>query len=374
MGTYIGRSKNIQNTLAVMDAGRQAGVPTILWGPPGVGKTALIRALAAKYNLPIYILILSTMDPTDLQGLPAIKQVILPNGDEAVITENTLNHWAEELLRTGEGILFFDEISTAIPSMQAAALSLFQGRMIGRHTLSDNIWMIAAANEASDAADGWTLAAPMANRFIHINFEPDNNDFLEGMTVAWGKEVIPPREQLERSKIVAFLKAYPTLINSMPKNAEEAGKAWPSYRSWDNLVNMLQYIEEESPRAIAVRGAVGEKAAQQFSTFERSLNLPKYEDVLADPEKLDWSKRSSSEVYVILSMVLGRMSSENINESSNVFAVAARVGGKADVCTALAFPLMDKVRSVSDSKEDAAKIIGSVLREYAPYLKEAKLR
>lgn len=373
MGNFIGRSKNITETIEILEACHKSTRVPILWGPPGIGKTALVRALAEKHNLPLHILIPSTMDPTDIEGLPALKQTTLPDGSEATTTENTLTHWAEALIRQGEGILFFDEASTAVPAVQAALLSVLQGRKVGRHTLPDNIWMIAAANDADVAADGWELSAPMANRFVHINFEPDNDDFFEGMSVAWNNKVTD-REFDERAKVVSFLKAYPTLINKMPSTAKEAGKAWPSYRSWDGLASTLSFVDSVAGRRKVILGSVGESAAKQFIDWERTLKLPAYENVLADPAKLDWVKLSSSEVYVILSMVLGRMNAGNVEKSAQVFKVAAEVGDKTDVCASLAFPLMDAVARNADSREVAAKLLSEVLRAYAPYIKDAKLK
>lgn len=374
MGIFIGRSKNTMNTLAILEAGRLTQVPTILWGPPGVGKTALVRALAQKHNLPLYILLASTMDPTDINGLPALKSVVLPDGTEAIVTENTLQYWSDQLIREGRGILFFDEASTATPAVQATLLSVLQGRIVGRHTLPDSIWMIAAANEAKDAADGWTLAAPMANRFLHIDYAPSSEDWFDGMTVAWGKDDVDPRELEERVKIVSFLKAYPTLLNSMPKTPEEAGKAWPSYRSWDNLSKVLSNLDDRSTRSMAVRGLVGQAASVQFAKFEDSLKLPDYDLVLKNPEKIDWEERSSSEVYVILSMILGRMTVETLAASAKVFEVANTKGKKADVCTALAFPLMDKVHLLTNGTASAMAVLAPLLKSYGPYLAKAEIK
>jgi hypothetical protein len=372
MGAYIGRSKAMKNNLALLEAGRNAQVPVILWGPPGVGKTAVVRALAEKYGLPLFILVASTLDPSEINGLPAIKTVQLPDGTDVTITDNTLQFWAEELMRKGKGILFFDEASTAMPSTQAALLSVLQGRLVGRHTLPDDVWMIAAANEAKDAADGWELAPPMANRFLHVNYQTDINDWYEGMTVAWNKPV-SDKELEERSKIVAFLKAYPQLANSMPKEDTKAGKAWPSFRSWDNLSKVLPALETVGVRTNAIEGLVGPTASDQFAKWERTIKLPNYDAVLANPEKIDWEKLNAGETYIVLNMIIGRMTSDNAAQSAEVFRVASEKGKKEDICVSLIFPLSDKIHSVVSSKPDAIKIIVNSMKPYLKLLEKAKL-
>jgi adenylate kinase family enzyme len=373
MNTYIGSSNSMRHTLNILDAGRKSGKPVLLWGPPGVGKTALIRAIAEKHNLPLYILVASTMDPSEINGLPALKRIEI-KGEEVVVTENTLQYWAEALIREGKGILFFDEASTAVPATQASLLSVLQGRMVGNHTLPKDVWMIAAANEAEDAADGWTLAPPMANRFLHINYVPDKDDWYEGMMIGWGRDDLSDREVEERAKVVAFLKDYPALLNKMPKTEAEAGKAWPSMRSWDNLAEVLAYLDFPAERSQAAAGYVGETAANQFSTWAKTLKLPDYDKVISKPEDINWTKLSTPEVYIVLSMILNRMNDKNVEQSAHVFKVISEVGKRTDVCVSFSRPMCKKIHeTLPGDKMRAIKIIANTFQPYLVDLKAAKL-
>jgi len=63
--------------------------PVMLWGPPGVGKSDMVREVAHKHRAPVIDIRLSQMEPSDLRGIPfrsdgsvewAIPS-ILPNAD-----------------------------------------------------------------------------------------------------------------------------------------------------------------------------------------------------------------------------------------------------------------------------------------------------
>lgn len=330
MGHYIGASREAQEYMMLLEAGLATQTPTILWGPPGIGKTDFVRNLARKHNLKLFILIASTMDPTDINGLPAIKEIKILNPDgsgdtiTATTTEPTLQYWAEALMREGEGILFFDEANNAVPAVQSTLLSVLQGRIVGRHTLPSKVWMIAASNDVKDGADSWELSPPMANRFMHIDFAPNLDDWYNGMIQNWNEEPEPGNDeqqreflklQRSRTEVAGFVKQNVNLLHAMPDSTAATGKAWPSPRSWDAVARVLAVIpkaqQTKSVRAKAVRGLVGEAAGVQYEKYEDGLRLPQYEDVIREPEKVDWEKLSPSEVVLVLDMVLA-----NINESN----------------------------------------------------------
>lgn len=50
----------------------KTNVPILIWGPPGVGKTATITHLANELNLPIEVVIASIREPSDFNGLPVV--------------------------------------------------------------------------------------------------------------------------------------------------------------------------------------------------------------------------------------------------------------------------------------------------------------
>ena len=57
-----------------LDLSLSARVPVLVWGPPGVGKTATIRAWAERRKLRCWTVIASLREPADFGGLPIVDE------------------------------------------------------------------------------------------------------------------------------------------------------------------------------------------------------------------------------------------------------------------------------------------------------------
>jgi MoxR-like ATPase len=70
----------------------------MLWGPPGVGKSSIVAAVAREHAMELVDLRLSQLAPTDLRGLP--------------VADGPVSRWLppEFLPAAGRGILFLDEL------------------------------------------------------------------------------------------------------------------------------------------------------------------------------------------------------------------------------------------------------------------------
>lgn len=369
---YIAKSEYMQDILSVLDAGRRAGVPAVLWGPPGTGKTKLINALAEREGLVVKILLGSIMDPTDLSGLPAIETRIAPDGTPYQITRNTVADWADDLIKLGRGVLFLDELNNAVPTMQSAFLSLLQGRQVGQYVLPKDIWIIAASNEEKDAADGYTLAPPMANRLIHIDWNPSAKDWFEGMSENWGEDTsLAIRES--RLDIVSYLRDFPNLLQVQPTDDEKAGKAWPSRRSWDNAaVTLGEGNLNDNSRLMLVKGLVGETAALQYFKWKAEKNLPSNNQVLSNPEAIDWRKMKADIAYTILGRTPYLVDETNIVESLHVHIVAMR-NGRQDMVSNISAQMINVIKTKGLMPVASAGNLKEYLSTLAEFTKTAGL-
>ena len=144
--------------------------PVMLWGPPGIGKSQIIAQVAVRHDAPMIDIRLSQMEPTDLRGIP-------------FRIENRVEWAVPSMLPDAKrhglyGILFLDEITSAPPSVSAAAYQLILDRRLGDYEVPAGWAIFAAGNRQGDRGVTYTMPAPLANRFSHFEVESNIDDWV----------------------------------------------------------------------------------------------------------------------------------------------------------------------------------------------------
>lgn len=277
----------------------QSGVPALLIGEPGTGKSAWVRALGRAIDLPVEVLVGSVIDPTDVGGLP------VADGDRA---RYLLPDWFVRLREAGRGILFLDELTCCSASVQAALLRLVQERSIHGHTLPAGVLIVAAANPPDQAAGGWDLAAPLANRFCHIMWQIDPQAWVEGMLAGWQDlpvQRLPngweARISQSRATVAGYVRGNPGALLQMPSEEARRSQPWASPRTWDLAARVqAACAAAEVDDSEALCGLIGEGAALAYVEWRQALDLPDPEALLRDPENHPLPERDDS-LFVALS-------------------------------------------------------------------------
>jgi hypothetical protein len=268
-----------------------ADLPVLLWGEPGIGKTAGLTQLAEALDLPLTTVIASVHEPSDFSGLPVVGDDPARQGVPLAPPD-----WAVRLVHEGKGLLFLDELSTAPPSVQAALLRLVLERRIGSLQLPPGVRIVAAANPRASAADGWELSPPLANRFVHLHWTHDHDVVVRGLGGTWPRATLPRLDPERLPEAVAFarravcglLSARPGLVHRLPENETRRGGAWPSPRSWEMTLRLVAFAtaagSSRDVLALLVRGTVGDGPGLELLASMDRMDLPDAETLLADPD------------------------------------------------------------------------------------------
>lgn len=268
-----------------------ADLPVLLWGQPGIGKTAALTQLSAALRLPLTTVIASVHEPSDFSGLPVVGADPALQGVPMAPPD-----WAVRLVRAGKGLLFLDELSTAPPAVQAALLRLVLERRIGALQLPPGVRIVAAANPRSSAADGWELSPPLANRFVHLQWTHDHDVVIRGLGGTWPRATLPRLDpgalpdavDLARRAVCGLLSARPGLVHRLPNSEARRGGAWPSPRSWEMALGLIAFAtaagSSREVLSLLVRGTVGDGPGLELLAAMDRMDLPDPETLLADPE------------------------------------------------------------------------------------------
>jgi hypothetical protein len=297
--------QDYEDVLAALGACISVRIPALLWGDPGSGKTAAVES-ASALGWHVETLIISHYEPSDFAGLPMLRdgQVVLAPPSWAVRLTNV----------EGPSIAFFDEFSTASPALQAAALRPLTHYQVGDLQLPETVSFVAAANPADVAAAGWELAAPTASRFVHLDWGLPLDVYSECLvTGEWPTLPVGPLPEIyptlldgQRSLIAGFLQRRSAQLSSIPKDAIDRGRAFPTPRTWDYASRLAAYAlaigANRQVSSLLVAGCVGNAVAHEFLRYSREIDLPDPEDVLAGMYSFRGSRPDRT--YVVLQSVL----------------------------------------------------------------------
>jgi hypothetical protein len=252
---YFAEGTTIPEAEKIVLAALQADVPVMLWGPPGVGKTDVLKQVSRKiYGKDPIILPMSLLAPTDL-SLP------YPN-----VQTHKLEVFFSDMLPTeGEGLIILDDLNTASSIIQAQAYFLLLERKLGTYVVPKGYRITATGNRVEDRGVYNRMPVPLISRMVNVTVRPD----LEAFISYCYKNNINPY-------IIGFLRAFNQYLLQDPKTVVEGeGMACP--RSYAMLSKILEYTDSLD----AIVAVIGRSAGGAFKTFlNLTSQVPNPEDIL----------------------------------------------------------------------------------------------
>ena len=254
----------------------------MIWGPPGIGKSAIAQELADETKRRLIDVRLALWDPTDIRGIPYFdpdnKQMLwaAPSEFPKIATDNS--------------IILLDELPSAAPTVQVGAYQLTLNRKIGTYSLPDGVDVMAAGNRENDRGVTFKMPSPLANRMTHIEMKVDHSDFIQ-----WAID-----NNLESSVISYLAWAKSDLFDFDP---QKSGKAFATPRSWAKAANIIKNSDgcPESVLTAAIAGTVGEGLAIKYMAHRKiNTKLPKSEDILTGKLKTYKYGKDISVLYALI--------------------------------------------------------------------------
>lgn len=250
-----------------------------IWGAVGIGKSSCVKEVAteiAKTNgldfteneniedgkFGFVDVRISQLDPADLRGIPSIVDGRTVWNVPSWLPKNP----------KGKGILFFDELNLAPPSIQHSAYQLILDRKLGDYNLPDGWIIVSAGNRLEDRSNVFDMSYALKNRFIH--FELDIPDIDSWIDWAISKEL--------DSKIISYLKFKPQDLFKFDSKIKD--NAFPTPRSWEFVSHLIKDEENYKTLHNLTASAVGDGVAHEFIAFLKLTEKIDIDKILAKPE------------------------------------------------------------------------------------------
>lgn len=263
----------------------EVGLVAYLKSSPGIGKSAIVKAIAKQGNLKVIDHRLSTSAPEDMSGLPDMR------GEKAVFKPFDYLPIESDKIPDGYAgwLLFLDEFNSANKTVQAAAYKLILDKEVGQHKLHPNVYIVCAGNLDTDRAITNNLSTAMQSRLITYIIEFNFKEWMEDVVYKEGWD----------SRLIAFLTYKPQYAMDFRPDHNELTFSCP--RTWEFMHKHLNgkifdtvlqddgtYYFTMMDKAPKYAGTITSGVAAEFITFcGVGSKMPRIKDILADPLGLE---------------------------------------------------------------------------------------
>ena len=223
--------------------------PVFIWGPPGIGKSALVAQFAETVGLQCVSLLGSQLAPEDIIGVPQIMDgysVFCP---------------PKNIARKEAYCLFLDELNSCSQEVQKAFYSLIHERRIGEYTLPPGSIVIGAGNRSQDSAIVKPMSSALINRMAHFQLRVSPRQWLEWASI----NGIHPY-------ILEYIGLRSDHLWAMPPKTEEP---FSTPRSWHMLSDGIKEYGKEPAQADIFRlgkACLSPHHAVQFNAFIKQVH------------------------------------------------------------------------------------------------------
>ena len=260
---------NITQASRLIGTYLQAKLVPMIHGSPGIGKSDIVRSIAKEYGLKVIDIRLSQCDPTDLMGFPTIK-----GNKSGYMPMDTFPIEGDEVPQGYNGwLIFFDEMNSGTPAVQAAAYKIILDKMIGIYNLHKKVAMVCAGNLETDNAIVNPMSTALQSRLVHLVLKVDYKEWIK-----WADE-----NHIDY-RLTSYINFKPGNIYTFQPDHSDMTYSCP--RTLAFASRLLDGLDVEDADALPLlAGTLSEGVARELITFCRiDKSLPKIPQIEANPE------------------------------------------------------------------------------------------
>jgi hypothetical protein len=295
--------------------------PLHLHGGFGLGKSAVVQQLAEEMGgfWPIFA---NQFDPVDFRGVPTVVDMVTKWAPTEIFPFDP----------TAKGIIFLDELNRAPKAVQDVLFPLILEREFGDYVVPEGVHIVSAGNNASDGCYVGKLDPALNNRFVHVDYDFDLDDWSKW---ANGADVLP--------EVVAFARFRPELLTSPDK--DQRSNCTP--RTLEYASDLLKHTPGGMLEHQMLAGTIGEGAAVELTAFLKIFRtLPSPDAILLDPKGAEVPSEPAV-MYALCGALARKASKDNFDRvvtylarlpaEFSVMAVRDSINHNSEVQTTKAF-------------------------------------
>lgn len=269
---------------------RDNTIVPMIWGAPGIGKTAVGGQVSEANNRNYLHVVVAEREAPDIIG-----HYYRDNSEMRLSRSDILRRIEEASKPT---VLHIDEVPQAVMMNQNIVSRIVHDRVLGEHKLPDSTAIILSGNMRQHKAGTFEMPTHLRNRLAHVEMVADRDDFR----VYCGSRDINPM-------ITAYLEWRPDHLSMF----DATQYANPSPRTWEKVSRVLALKLPQYAERALVTGLNGEGVTNEFYGFIKiASGLPEIKDIFNNPEGVRIANDPAT-IYALMGAVANHATPRNMD-------------------------------------------------------------